>query len=111
MKVSDSPSGVQPVSKTAVGVTNSGQSAITFAGAPVFVTLVWKVIGTAVRALATSKLCTLALSILISMAIYAVSEAQGENARDKLAGFTYAFINSFAIAATVPGIESAVTLP
>ncbi len=40
---------------TAVGVITAQQSAITFAGAPAAVTVVWKVLGLAIPAVATSK--------------------------------------------------------
>lgn len=94
-----------------VGVISTKQSAVTFAGAPVFVMLMWKVLGAAIPSLAESKLCALVLSLAVGVAIYAVSEAPGETPKDKFAGYVYAFINSFAIAAAVLGIDSAVSLP
>lgn len=89
-----------------VGVIVVKQSAVTFAGAPVFVTLVWKVLGAAIPSFAGSKLCALALSILMGIAIYAASETPGKTFREKFSGYFFAFINSFAIAATVLGIDS-----
>lgn len=89
-----------------VGVITTKQSAVTFAGAPVFVTLVWKVIGAAIPALGPSKLCALVLSVAVGIAIYAASETPGDSFREKFSGYFFAFINSFAIAATVLGIDS-----
>jgi hypothetical protein len=89
-----------------IGIITTKQSAITFAGAPVFVTLIWKVLGAAVPSLGTSKLCALVLSVVVGLAIYVASEPPGGDFRDRFAGFLFAFINSFAIAATVLGINT-----
>lgn len=89
-----------------VGVMTARQSAVTFAGAPVFVTLVWKVLGAAIPALAASKLCAVVLSVFVGIAIYAASETPGGTFREKMSGYFFAFINSFAIAGTVLGIDT-----
>jgi len=94
---------------TAVGVITAQQSAITFAGAPAAVTVVWKVLGLAIPAVATSKVFPIALSLAVGMLIYWQS-ATFTSRRDKVLGFVFAFINSFAIAAATLGIDTAVSL-
>ena len=93
---------------TYTGVINAKQSAITFGGGPVLVTLMWKVLGAAIPEWEDSKLCALILSLLVGVVIYAMSEQPSGTLRDRFLGYVYAFINSFAIAATVMGIESTI---
>jgi hypothetical protein len=92
-----------------VGVITAQQTAITFAGAPAAVTVVWKVLGLAIPAVATSRLFPIALSLAVGMLIYWQS-ATFTSRRDKILGFVFAFINSFAIAAATLGIDTAVSL-
>lgn len=89
-----------------VGVISAPQSAITFAGAPAAVTLVWKVLGAAEPSLASSKLLAVALSLFIGLLIYWASAPVEGTSRDRIAGFLFALVNSFAIAAAVLGISS-----
>lgn len=96
----------QTQSPRSIGVIVAKQSTVTFAGGPVFVTLVWKVLGAAIPSFAGSKLCALVLSILVGIAIYAASETPVGTVREKFSGYFFAFINSFAIAATVLGIDT-----
>ena len=93
------------------GVIHAKQSAITFGGAPVLVTIMWKVLGAAVPSLGESKLLALGLSIFVGIVIYAMSVQPSGSTREKILAYLYAFINSFVIAATVLGIDSAVALP
>ncbi len=79
---------------SAVGVITAQQSAITFAGAPAAVTVVWKVLGLAIPAVATSRVFPIALSLAVGMLIYWQS-ATFTSRRDKILGFVFAFINSF----------------
>ncbi|HAA02605.1 MAG TPA: hypothetical protein DCE18_04450 [Syntrophobacteraceae bacterium] len=97
---------VSATTSTTTGVITAQQSAITFAGAPAAVTLVWKVTGYAVPALATSKLFPIVLSLVVGMLIYWQS-ATFTTRRDKVLGFVFALINSFAIAAATLGIDTA----
>lgn len=99
----------RPDTGRSIGIITTRQSTITFAGAPVFVTLVWKVLGAAVPSLAASKLCALVLSVVVGVAIYIASETPGETFREKFNGLFFALINSFAIAATVLGIDITMT--
>jgi hypothetical protein len=98
----------QPAAATSVGVITTQQSALTFAGAPTAVTIVWKVLGLAIPAVATSKLFPIILSLVVGMLIYWAS-ATSTTKRDKILGFVFAFINSFAIAAATLGIDTAVS--
>jgi hypothetical protein len=70
---------------------------------------VWKVLGLAIPAVATSKVFPIALSLAVGMLIYWQS-ATFTSRRDKVLGFVFAFINSFAIAAATLGIDTAVSL-
>ncbi|MBI1872777.1 MAG: hypothetical protein HYZ58_12740 [Acidobacteria bacterium] len=96
-----------PPAAQAVGVITTQQSAITFAGAPAAVTVVWKVLGLAIPAVAASTLFAIVLSLAVGMLIYWQS-ATFISKKDKIAGFVFAFINSFAIAAATLGINTAV---
>lgn len=106
------PGGVAPqaapaVAPTSAGVITAQQSAITFAGAPAVVTIVWKVLGLAIPAVGSSKLFPIILSLVVGLLIYWQSAAFTTK-RDKILGFVFAFINSFAIAAATLGIDTAV---
>ena len=90
----------------AVGVINSNQSAITFAGAPVLVTIVWKIVGMMAPSIMDSIVFPVALSLAIGMLIYWQSAPKGTSTKDIILGFIFALLNSFAIAAAVLGIQS-----
>jgi len=92
-----------------MGVINTHQSTITFAGAPVLVTIIWKVVGLVFPAVSTNVIFPVALSLIIGMLIYWQSAPTGATVKDKILGFTFALLNSFAIAAAVLGIDSTVT--
>ncbi len=92
---------------TAVGVINANQSAMTFTGAPVVVTIIWKVVGLLCPPVMQSYFLPVGLSLIIGMLIHWQSESSGATTKDKILGFTFALLNSFAIAATVLGINSA----
>jgi len=98
------PAALAPAPSNSVGVITAQQSAITFAGAPAAVTLVWKVIGVAAPSLASSKLLPIVLSIAVGMLIYWQSAPVGGKRREKITGFAFALINSFVIAAAALGI-------
>lgn len=91
----------------AVGVITGPQATLTFTGAPIAVTLVWKVLAVAFPALAREMLVPIVLSILVGMLIYWQS-ARGITTRERVTGFVLALINSFAIAAATLGIDSTV---
>lgn len=91
----------------AVGVITAQQSAITFAGAPAAVTLVCKVLGVAAPTWGSSKLLAIVLSLFVGMLIYWQSVPGSGTSREKITGFVFALINSFAIAAAALGISAA----
>jgi hypothetical protein len=88
-------------------VINAPQSALTFAGAPAIVTIVAKVLGVAVPALAESKLLLLGLSLLVGLVLYWSTAATEQTTKNKILGVVLALINSFAIAAAALGIDTA----
>jgi hypothetical protein len=105
----DAASGAPPGSPSttgSIGVITASQSAITFAGAPAAVTLMWKVIGVASSTAAASKVLPIVLSLVIGMLIYWQTQSPGVTRREKVIGFAFALINSFAIAAAALGIDS-----
>jgi hypothetical protein len=89
-----------------LGIITAQQSVITFTGAPAAVTVMWKVLGLAIPAIASSKLFPIALSLIVGMLIYWQS-ATFTTKKDKVLGFVFALINSFTIAATTLGINTA----
>lgn len=91
---------------TSVGVITAQQSVITFAGAPAAVTLMWKVLALAIPSLASAKLLAVGLSLAVGMLIYWQSAPVTGIRREKISGFLFALINSFAIAAAALGIAS-----
>ncbi len=100
------PAPATPAPSNSVGIITAQQSAITFAGAPAAVTLVFKVIGVASPTLGSSKLLLIGLSILVGMLIYWQTAPSEGTGKQKFAGFFFALINSFAIAAAALGIDS-----
>lgn len=99
-----------PTPPAAVGVISAQQSAITFAGAPAAVTLVWRVLGAIEPSWGSSKLLAVALALFVGMLIYWQSAPVDGTKKEKFTGFVFALINSFAIAAAALGIGST-TLP
>jgi len=95
-----------PPPASSVGVISAQQSAITFAGAPASVTLVWKVLGAADPSWGSSKLLAIGLSLIVGMFIYWQSAPVDGTTKEKTIGFVFALINSFAIAAAALGIDS-----
>ena len=69
----------------------------------------WKVLGIALPILGSSKSFAIGLSIVIAMLIYWQSAPVIGAIREKVTGFVFALINSFAIAAAVLGINSITT--
>ena len=98
--------GQQPAKPKEVGVVTSAQGTITFAIAPAAVTIVWKVLSNVFPAIATLTWFPVVLSLVVGMAIYYLAPASGSS-REKGIAFFFAFINSFAIAATTLGIDKA----
>jgi hypothetical protein len=90
-------------------VTTTSQATITFAGAPAAITLVWRVLSTVIPGIASGTAFPIVLSIVVGMAIYYFSAPQPAENRQKALNFLFAFINSFAIAATTLGINSTLT--
>src|SRR5260370_18363847 len=94
---------------SAVGVIPAQQSAITFAGAPAAVTVVWKVLGLAIPAGATAKGFPIPLSLAVGVLIY-LQSATFTNRKGKGLGVVFPFINFFALPASTPRINAAVHL-
>lgn len=98
------------LSPVTVGVITTGQSAITFAGAPATVTLVWKVLGMAIPSLATAVIFPVILSLIVGLLIYWQTEPEsGETIKEKVLGIAFALINSFAIAAATLGLSGTIS--
>jgi hypothetical protein len=90
-----------------IGVINANQSAITFAGAPVLVSIIWKIVGLVFPSILETTIFPVSLSLIVGMLIYWQSAPTGASTKEKMLGFTFALLNSFAIAAAVLGINSA----
>jgi len=88
------------------GVINSQQSTITFVGAPTIITVVSQVLQSAGVAVASNKLALILFSLVLGMLIYWASSPVVGKLKDKLIGAVFALLNSFAIAATVLGLEA-----
>jgi hypothetical protein len=94
-----------PTENNQQSVTTTSQATLTFAGAPAAVTLVWKVLSTAIPSIASGTAFPIILSLVVGMVIYA-SAPQPAETRQKAFNFFFALINSFALAATTLGISS-----
>lgn len=89
-----------------IGVINSQQSVITFAGAPAAVSLMWKVLCKVWPSLAGQDWIVLVLSLSVGALIYLAS-APGSGTRGEfIRGFMFTLINSFAIASAALGITT-----
>lgn len=100
------PAGTQ--APDSVGVINSSQASITFAGAPAGVTLVWKVLSAISPGIGAHEWVAVVISLVVGMLIYWQSAPTGSTPKQKVLGFVFALINSFAIAAAVLGIDASV---
>jgi hypothetical protein len=100
--------GGKPAPSDTVGVITASQSAITFAGAPAAVTLVWKVIEQVFPSVGDSKVFPVTLALVIGLLIWWQTEPSGAQIKERVSGFLYALINSFAIAAATLGITAAI---
>lgn len=103
----DSATGGDAPSQPSVGVISAQQSALTFAGAPAAVTLVCKVLGSVMPEWGASRWFPVVLSLLVGMLIYWQGTPPGGTLREKVTGFLFALINSFAIAAAALGLDAA----
>lgn len=91
------------------GVINANQSTITFAGAPVVIAAIWKVVGAIFPGVLQTYVLPVVLSLVVGMLIYWQSAPVTGTTKQKVLGFVFATLNSFAIAATVLGINTATT--
>ena len=98
-----------PTDTNAVGVFPTPQAAVTFPAASGLITVVWKVLGQVSEPLGNNKLVPLILALIVGMLIYAQSVTPGGTRKDKVIGFSFAFLNSISLAATALGINTAVT--
>lgn len=89
-----------------IGLINSQQSVLTFAGAPAAISLMWKVLCQVWPALASEQWVVLVLSLAAGVLIYSAS-APGSGTRGSIIrGFIFSIINSFSIAAAALGITT-----
>jgi hypothetical protein len=103
----DMPSPASPHPSDANGVINAPQAVLTFAGAPAAVTIVMKVIEAINAEWGTSKLLIVLLSLFVGMLIYWNSSSSAQTRKEKFLSFSFALLNSFAIAAASLGINNA----
>ena len=87
------------------GVINAPQSALTFAGAPALVTVVVKVLGAMNPAWGQSVPLLVMLSLVVGMLIYWNSNSNASTPKEKVLSFSFALLNSFAIAAATLGLN------
>jgi len=92
---------------SSVGIITAQQSVITFAGAPAAVTLVSQVIEKVEPSWGNLKILVVVLSLIVGILIYWQSTPVNGTKKEKIIGFVFALINSFAIAAAALGISSA----
>ena len=102
----DMPSPASPHPSDANGVINAPQAVLTFAGAPAAVTIVMKVIEAINAEWGTSKLLIVLLSLFVGMLIYWNSSSSAQTRKEKFLSFSFALLNSFAIAAASLGINT-----
>jgi uncharacterized membrane protein SirB2 len=103
----DMPSSANPHPSATNGVINAPQAVLTFAGAPAAVTIVMKVIESINMEWGTSKLLIVLLSLFVGMLIYWNSSSSAQTRKEKFLSFSFALLNSFAIAAASLGINTA----
>ena len=97
----------QPEAPTASIVTTQ-EATLTFAAAPAAVNIVWNVLAATFAQVAAWTWFPMMLSLIVGMAIYYLSPSSGTS-RQRAIAFFFALINSFTIAATALGIDTAVT--
>lgn len=101
---------VTPGDEGSVGVFTTAQSVVTFPVASSLVILIWKVLASVIdKPWIKNEAIALALALIIGMLIYAMSIVKGESMRDKIIGFVIAIFNSFTLAATALGINTAIS--
>ena len=103
----DMPNSASPNPSSPNGVINAPQAVLTFAGAPAAVTIVMKVIEAINIEWGTSKLLIVLLSLFVGMLIYWNSSSSAQTRKEKFLSFSFALLNSFAIAAASLGINTA----
>ena len=89
-------------------ITTTPEATLTFAGAPAAVTAVWKVLSVAWPPLASYLWFPILLSLALGTAIYLQGRPPASSASN-WSGLAFAVVNSFTIAATVLGINLAIT--
>ena len=97
----------QPESTTPSVVTTQ-EATLTFAAAPAAVNIVWNVLAATFADVANWTWFPMILSLIVGMALYYLSPSSGTT-RQKVIAFFFALVNSFTIAATALGIDTAVT--
>ena len=85
-------------------VTTTPEATLTFAGAPVAVTAVWKVLSAAYPPLQLLLWFPIVLSLFLGLLIY-LQGRPSLSSGNQLPALVFAVINSFTIAATVLGIN------
>ena len=89
-------------------VTTTPEATLTFSGAPVAVTAVWKVLSAAYHPLQSLLWFPIVLSLFLGLLIY-LQGRPSLSSGNQLPGIVFAVINSFTIAATVLGINQVAT--
>jgi hypothetical protein len=97
--------GTQPPTPS---VVTTQEATLTFAAAPAAVNIVWNVLAATFAQVAHWTWFPMVLSLIVGMAIYYLSPSSGTG-RQKVIAFFFALVNSFTIAATALGIDTAVT--
>ena len=89
-------------------VTTTPEATLTFSGAPVAVTAVWKVLSAAYHPLQSLLWFPIVLSLFLGLLIY-LQGRPSLSSGNQLPGIVFAVINSFTIAATVLGVNQVAT--
>jgi hypothetical protein len=105
--MADNALNVSADAKGTVGVFTTAQSFVTFPVAASLVTIVWKVLARVQPGWAQGEIVALVIALIIGMVIYSMSVVKGETLKEKAIGFVIALFNSFTLAATALGIDTA----
>jgi hypothetical protein len=90
-----------------VGAFITPQTLVTFPGASTVVTVVWKLLGTAIPSWHDVKLVLFVIALIVGMLIYLLSDDKGNDVKSKVSSFIIALLNSFMLAAAALGIDVA----
>ena len=97
-----------PSEAPTASIVTTQEATLTFAAAPAAVNIVWNVLASTFTQVAAWTWFPMVLSLVVGMAIYYLSPSSGTS-RQRAIAFFFALVNSFTIAATALGIDTAVT--